>query len=113
MKNTNQYHHQLARAPNCRDPEHPGCVHCADEPDPSAKRRLTEDAQADYDSFLTTVEGCTCWKAPPCSYCTHDGHPLRLLALPASWQLSLDERFSTYEEIYSHAYPTNVSKLKP
>jgi len=28
-----QYQHALLRNPDCRDPDHPGCEHCADEED--------------------------------------------------------------------------------
>lgn len=42
-----------------------------------ASRELTDEAQEDRDRFdLHFADyGCTCFKNPPCAYCTHPGNP--------------------------------------
>lgn len=29
--------------------------------------------------------GCTCFISPPCSSCTHEGHPINLECTPEAW----------------------------
>lgn len=31
QKNIDRYYRKLSQAPDCRDPDHPGCEHCEEE----------------------------------------------------------------------------------
>jgi hypothetical protein len=68
--------------------------------------RLTEDAELDYQAWRD-MGGCSCPTGnPPCSYCTHQGHPLslendddawipeQLRELPLSVHLKLDDMWN-------------------
>lgn len=48
---------------------------------------LTEDARAEHDEWQMEHHdrGCTCFLSPPCSFCTHPGHPLNLNETPEAW----------------------------
>lgn len=35
--------------------------------------------------------GCTCFKSPPCRYCTHEGNPRNLEEDEDAWCLTIDE----------------------
>ena len=51
-------------------------------------KRLTQQAQEDRDDFMATQEqrGCSCHINPPCSYCTHPGHPMGQDENPDCWE---------------------------
>lgn len=52
-----------------------------------SRRVLTPDAQWDSDQFDRdySERGCSCHISPPCSHCTHPGHPLCLEEDETAW----------------------------
>lgn len=47
------------------------------EREPVKRRVLTEEADNDRAEFTRTVgdQGCSCFQAAPCGFCTHPGNP--------------------------------------
>lgn len=73
--------------------------------------RLTDEAQAEREDFISCFEdsGCTCFISPPCSYCTHPGHPSGqeddscwILIEPTAWDRDLPQ-VMIYEAESVHA----------
>ncbi|WP_067097860.1 hypothetical protein [Marinomonas atlantica] len=52
-------------------------------------RQLKPDWQDEADDFDITFrdQGCTCFLAPPCSYCLHPGNPLNLEETEEAWEV--------------------------
>lgn len=50
--------------------------------------RLNEDGDEAYSIWLDNFgdRGCTCFLSPPCSYCTHEGHPINVEETPEFWE---------------------------
>lgn len=40
-------------------------------------KQWAQDAKEEFEAEFRH-EGCRCWLAAPCSYCTHPGHPIAL-----------------------------------
>lgn len=53
---------------------------------PELVRVLTEDAELDRLDWKS-LGGCTCFISPPCSSCTHEGHPTSQEETPECWQM--------------------------
>ena len=56
---------------------------------PIFERMLTAEADAERADFDRgwADHGCTCFKCPPCSYCTHPGNPRNQDEDESCWQL--------------------------
>lgn len=52
------------------------------------ERQLKPDWQDEADDFELSFkdQGCTCFLAPPCSYCLHPGNPLNLEGTEEAWE---------------------------
>lgn len=83
---------------DCNHPNHPGCPVCQPDTDFMCYR-LTPAAQELYEEWLlmTNERGCMCHQCPPCSVCTHEGHPVALLEDKDSWDLSSNTSLTSYD----------------
>jgi hypothetical protein len=62
---------------------------------------LTPEGQALLDDFKDNYNNCSCHSHPPCSSCTHEGHPISLVETEDVWQYSEDSDTATYDEVES------------
>lgn len=63
---------------------------------------LKEDFQVNYSDI-----GCTCFSMPPCSHCTHPGHPESLANSPMLWNsVSTLKMANKWYATYDLAKPT-------
>jgi hypothetical protein len=100
MNQSEQYANDLARHPNCQDPDHPGCPHCEPEK-PWKALRLTQLGQ-DYYTAFNQLDGCYCHLTAPCSYCMHEGHPINLIESSDDeevWAISCDPDLTLHSTI--------------
>lgn len=66
---------------------------------------LTDDAWGEHTSFMQDYEdrGCTCFSAPPCSFCTHPGNPQNLLEDDEAWVPARGAKDDIWEAVRSIA----------
>lgn len=63
--------------------------------------RLTPEGQALLDDFKENYNNCSCHTSPPCSSCTHEGHPLSLLESEDLWHWPNNDETATIDEVRS------------
>lgn len=53
-------------------------------------KQLTPEGLEAVEAFELEYEdcGCTCFRAAPCSYCTHPGNPSNVSEIPEFWELA-------------------------
>jgi hypothetical protein len=53
-------------------------------------KQLTPEGLEAVEAFELEYEdcGCTCFRAAPCSYCTHPGNPSNVNEIPEFWELA-------------------------
>lgn len=61
--------------------------------------RLKYDYECEYNNWLD-LGGCTCpFSSPPCSSCTHEGHPIALEEDDEAWELDIEEEEMSRDDI--------------
>ena len=64
----------------------------SDKPPRMVRLRLTDEAEALVSDFrsLEGERGCTCFISPPCSLCTHEGHPISIEESDDYWVMGFE-----------------------